>query len=184
MRNLMFRAWDKKKQRYMGGKHPDHLMISADGHLYWRDHRCTVIPVETEYEKEFAVGVKYDGQMLFDGDVVAESNLHRQPLYRMGDIVAAAVADLGLTTVDVAVFDDSATPEDGFLAASIGGVSDNDGAGDVCDNCPNDSNPDQANVDGGGTGDVCDPDIDNDGYLNANDNCPNVANPVQIDFDG
>jgi hypothetical protein len=35
---------------------------------------------------------------------------------------------------------------------------DEDGWGDVCDNCPNDCNYDQWDADGDGTGDVCDPD--------------------------
>jgi hypothetical protein len=32
-----------------------------------------------------------------------------------------------------------------------------DGVGDVCDNCPNDANADQADSDGNGIGDVCEP---------------------------
>ena len=43
--------------------------------------------------------------------------------------------------------------------------ADSDGICDVDDNCPNDANPDQADVDGDGIGDVCDSctDVDNDG---------------------
>ena len=67
-------------------------------------------------------------------DTVAERRVNLEGfvlgVYRMGDIVAAAVADLGPATVDVALFDDSAPPEDGFLAASIAGISDNTGAGE------------------------------------------------------
>ncbi|UCE19309.1 MAG: thrombospondin type 3 repeat-containing protein, partial [Gemmatimonadota bacterium] len=92
--------------------------------------------------------------------------------------------------------------------------SDQDGAGDVCDVCPNDPDydidgdgvcgdvdncPDVANTgqedgDGDGTGDVCDActDTDGDGYGNpgypantcTEDNCPYVSNPGQEDEDG
>lgn len=42
---------------------------------------------------------------------------------------------------------------------------DSDGAGDVCDNCPEDHNPDQANHDTDTYGDACDLDDDNDGFV-------------------
>ena len=74
---------------------------------------------------------------------------------------------------------------------------DADCEGQVCedvDNCPNDPNPDQADGDGDGAGDVCDDctDTDGDGYGNpgfpnntcADDNCPNVSNADQADSDG
>jgi hypothetical protein len=35
--------------------------------------------------------------------------------------------------------------------------TDNDGVGDVCDNCPNNCNPQQLDADGDGIGDLCDP---------------------------
>lgn len=50
---------------------------------------------------------------------------------------------------------------------------DEDGAGDACDNCPEDSNPDQADDDGDGAGDAC-------------DICPTSYNATQVvgDVDG
>jgi hypothetical protein len=67
----------------------------------------------------------------------------------------------------------------------------------VCDNCPDDANPNQADSEGSGTGDgvgdVCDncpnhansvqADGDGDGVGNVCDNCPNDANPNQEDED-
>ncbi len=51
------------------------------------------------------------------------------------------------------------------------------------DNCPNVSNPDQADLDKNGLGDVCD-DYDHDGVINSKDNCPNIPNINQKDTDG
>ncbi|RSC95022.1 thrombospondin type 3 repeat-containing protein [Tenacibaculum singaporense] len=62
------------------------------------------------------------------------------------------------------------------------GDADNDGVLNGVDNCPNTANPDQADVDGNGIGDVCQ-DTDGDGILDINDNCPTKANPDQADAD-
>ena len=60
---------------------------------------------------------------------------------------------------------------------------DGDGRPDSLDNCPAVANPDQADTDGDGLGDKCDPDIDNDGLPNAGDNCPSIVNADQRDSD-
>ncbi len=68
--------------------------------------------------------------------------------------------------------------------------SDNDGVIDANDNCPNDSNSDQADNDNDGIGNVCDStpdgtvtDSDSDGIEDSVDNCPLVANADQADND-
>ena len=51
------------------------------------------------------------------------------------------------------------------------------------DNCPIVFNPDQADNDQDGIGDLCDNDDDNDGVLDTLDNCPFTANSLQEDRD-
>ncbi|MCB9849956.1 MAG: thrombospondin type 3 repeat-containing protein [Phycisphaerales bacterium] len=46
---------------------------------------------------------------------------------------------------------------------------------DPLDNCPGTGNADQADFDGDGAGDACDPDVDNDGIANGDDACPFTA---------
>ncbi len=58
---------------------------------------------------------------------------------------------------------------------------DGDGIPNDQDNCPNNYNPNQADMDNDGIGDACDPDIDGDGILNEVDNCPRTHNPDQAD---
>ncbi len=62
--------------------------------------------------------------------------------------------------------------------------SDGDGVPDANDNCVNDPNADQADDDGDGIGDVCEPDTDGDGVDDDNDNCIDDPNADQADSDG
>ena len=60
---------------------------------------------------------------------------------------------------------------------------DNDLVPDIQDNCVSTANPDQADVNKNGRGDLCD-DFDQDGVVNPNDNCPDKPNRDQKDTDG
>ena len=75
-----------------------------------------------------------------------------------------------------------------FFSACVdlasGPDADADTVADAVDNCPQNSNWDQANLDGDGLGDACDDDIDGDGLPDIEDNCPAVSNPDQLDLDG
>ena len=61
--------------------------------------------------------------------------------------------------------------------------ADGDGIPDQTDNCQSSANPNQADADADGIGDVCDSDIDGDGFANSSDNCPSTVNVDQADFD-
>lgn len=101
--------------------------------------------------------------------------------------------DTQLDDVDCAPFDGTVhTTVTQYADADGDGVRENDQAQPACtagdaeasftlsaqglDNCPADQNADQADVEGDGLGDVCDPDNDNDGVNNEVDNCEFIAN--------
>src|SRR5690606_7299046 len=75
--------------------------------------------------------------------------------------------------------------DDEPVAPSVLVDSDGDTIADSIDNCPETPNPDQADSDGDGIGDVCDDsDTDGDGIADNQDNCPQTPNPDQADSDG
>ncbi len=94
-----------------------------------------------------------------------------------GNIVLAGYTESSALNGDFAVAriegggGNASQPED----CGSGGDGDGDGVPDGSDNCPAVANPDQANGDGDGQGNACDPDDDNDGVPDASDGCPGVA---------
>ncbi len=117
-------------------------------------------------------------------------------------LTVAALTDIGWTVTLDSDNDGTANPNDAFplsdaadtdtdgdgkpddwlascnasCQSSSGLTLDNDDDADAItdgnDNCPVNSNADQADLDNDGSGDVCDLDGDNDGVLTAVDNCP------------
>jgi uncharacterized repeat protein (TIGR01451 family) len=89
-------------------------------------------------------------------------------------------ATVSLSETDPTPANNTATDTDTVIPPD----QDGDGIADAADNCPLVANANQADVDGDGIGDLCDPDNDNDGVPNLQDNCPLTRNPDQLDTDG
>ena len=68
--------------------------------------------------------------------------------------------------------------------ADVENDSDNDCICEIDDNCSTDPNPAQADTDGDGVGDACEPDTDGDGVTDDVDNCLFDFNADQLDGDG
>jgi len=80
--------------------------------------------------------------------------------------VIAAVDDViidGTQTVTITASAAGLLDDTGSLEVLDDDDNDNDGVPKIDDNCPDDPNPDQADFEGDGVGDVCDSDIDGDG---------------------
>lgn len=65
----------------------------------------------------------------------------------------------------------------------VAGDQDGDGVSDISDNCLVAYNPDQADFDNDGIGNICDPDDDGDSVFDEQDNCPYSMNIGQTDSD-
>ena len=88
-------------------------------------------------------------------------------------------------SIRVQTSDGTATYSKTFIisVADVFEDEDGDGISDQTDNCQSSANPNQADADSDGIGDVCDSDIDGDGFANSSDNCPSTVNLDQADFD-
>ena len=107
------------------------------------------------------------------------SNVVTIPTYDFGGLIGATQYFWRVLTTNICG-DSVYSSIYNFTAVSD---TDNDGILDDVDNCVNTPNPDQADIDGNGIGDVCQ-DTDGDGVLDINDNCPTEANTDQADVDG
>jgi len=95
-------------------------------------------------------------------------------------------ADAAPVVASAACVANPAAPSYAFIGVPID--FDEDGVADSSDDCPAQKNPDQADRDSDGLGDVCDAcaggaDRDDDGACDGADNCPAVWNPAQRDVD-
>jgi len=114
----------------------------------------------------FAPNPVQGGSSISHFDTVASPNLLMEPY-----ISSSLGSDLDLT--DEQLFDVGWTPAD----------TDGDGVADAVDNCPQISNPGQADLDDDGEGDACDNDIDGDGLDNATE-LSLETDPANPDSDG
>lgn len=109
------------------------------------------------------------------------------PLASPADVKAALIAQgdpAPCGAADSSCNDDPDGIQEPLVLLASHPDADTDNVLDDLDNCPAVHNPDQADMDGDGSGDACDPDRDGDGIDNEIDNCPDTANADQLDQDG
>lgn len=144
-----------------------------------------------DYNDVFNNNLDYDGITPGPNDISLDP-VYNDPVnqdYRLQD--NSPCIDAG--DLDIAFNDPDGTRNDMGAYPTCHGDSadsDSDGIIDLCDNCPDDYNPNQEDEDNDGIGDTCDfcsnnfiNDPDGDSVCAGIDNCPYAYNPLQEDID-
>jgi parallel beta-helix repeat protein len=191
-----------------GGEYSVKIVDNSDNLLWQQD-----FDLHFDYVGPVYGGVDYSGIRFESADlafrVLYDSSMHEFQLYRGGALIFSKVLDFcdydgacgmtetyGTCPADCPLNqpDKICTPDadticdpDCFGATDpdcvVAGDQDADGISDASDDCPGSYNIGQEDLDGDGTGDMCDPDDDGDTIFDESDNCLTIANAGQEDAD-
>ncbi len=169
-------VFDHEDSLYIGGEFDSAGGISTRGLAKWNGVSWSAlggsVSLDYDYPKVRGLAVDEHGDVLVAGYFMYA-----------GVTVSPALAKWSVVDSDGDHWQDY---EDAFpLDPTEWKESDSDKVPDRLDNCPNITNPDQADMDHDGIGDVCDSDIDGDGVANAQDAFPSdAAEWADTDHDG
>jgi hypothetical protein len=133
-----------------------------------------------------------DGPVPFTDDLVNLPGEDNPNMFAYVDVAQNQITDGIDILTNIGLADDLTTDPSGTIC-DPSFDRDCDGVPDLIDNCPDVPNPDQADDDSDGIGNLCDDDTfgcntrldsDCDGIPNTVDNCPFTSNTDQLDTDG
>ena len=177
----------------LGGTDASNYILSGTGTLSKTNgviSRAPLLITANDFSK-IANSVAYSGGngVLFSGFVATEDEgvLGGSLTYGGSSQGATAVGTYEIAPSGYSVSNYSISYMNGTLTIRAGD-SDGDGILDVNDNCPTVANPDQADLDADGLGDLCDSDIDGDGFTNTDEEAcgtdPRDVTDFPSDLDG